>query len=179
MPCLIRRFALVAAALLVGGPTSAQTIQASQSATVSQWIADAHFEIVYDRPVARDREVWGALVPWNEVWTPSANLALQLRVNRGVLLAGQSLPAGAYSVWLEPKESGAWRLLVHRDLEVAHNVVPSDGWVLEAAIEPRRDADHMEALAAYFSDADYREGALDLHWGTTALRIPIAVPEGR
>ncbi|WP_405282857.1 DUF2911 domain-containing protein [Gaopeijia maritima] len=172
------RTSLAVAALLAAGPVSGQAIQASQSATVSQWIADAHFEITYDRPVARDREIWGALVPWNEVWTPSANLALQLRVNRGVLLAGQTLPAGAYSVWLEPKAGGAWRLLVHRDLEVAHNVVPSDGWVLEAAIEPRRDADHMEALAAYFSDADYREGALDLHWGTTALRIPIEVPEG-
>lgn len=178
MTSLVRSSLAAAAALVLAGPVSGQAIQASQSATVSQWIADAHFEIALDRPVARDREIWGALVPWNEVWTPSANLALQLRVNRGVLLAGQSLPAGAYSVWLEPKESGAWRLLVHRELEVAHNVVPSDGWVLEAAIEPRRDADHMEALAAYFSDADYREGALDLHWGTTALRIPIEVPEG-
>lgn len=179
MTSLVRSSLAAAAILFADGPLSGQAIQASQSATVSQWIADAHFEIAWDRPVARDREIWGALVPWNEVWTPSANLALQLRVNREVLFAGQSLPAGAYSVWLEPRESGAWHLLVHRELEVAHNVVPRDGWVLEASIEPRRDADHMEALAAYFSDADYREGALDLHWGTTALRIPIEVPEGR
>lgn len=144
---------------------------------MSQWIAEAQFEIAYDRPVARGRALFGELVPWDRVWTPSANLALRLTVNRDVVVAGEPLPAGAYSVWIEPRERASWRFLVNREAEVAHAVVPDDGWVLEAEIEPRRDVDHMEALAAYFSDADGREGALDLHWGTFDLRIPLSVPE--
>lgn len=179
MLSILRRIAPVAAALLAAAPASSQAVQASQSATVSQWIADAHFEIAYDRPVARDRAIFGGLVPWDEVWTPSANLALQLSVSRDVLVGGEPLPAGAYSVWLEPRESGPWRFLVNRDPEVAHAAIPEDGWVLDLLVEPRRNVDHMEALAAYFSDADYREGALDLHWGTTVVRVPLMVPEGR
>ena len=154
-----------------------QAIQASQSATVSQWVADAHFEIAYDRPVARDRELFGALVPWDEVWTPSANLALRFTVSRDVELAGEPVAAGSYSLWLEPRASGPWRVLLHPEDRVAHNVIPEGGWAFDAPVVPRRDADHMEALAVYFSDADYREGALDIHWGSTALRLPIRVPE--
>ncbi len=169
--------ALILALLLLPASARAQAVQASQSATVSQWIAEAHFEVEYDRPVARDREIWGGLVPWNEVWTPSANLALKLEISRDVMLAGQPLAAGNYSLWLEPRENGSWRLLLNDALTVAHNVIPEDGWVFEAELMPRR-ADHMEALAAYFSDADGREGALDIHWGSTAIRIPILVPAG-
>lgn len=176
MPPALRWIAAASVAFVAAPPATAQTVQASQSATVSQWIADAHFEIAYDRPVARGRTLFGELVPWDSVWTPSANLALRLSVNRDVVVAGQPLAAGDYSVWLEPRERGTWRVLVNREPRVAHAAVPEAGWVLDVAIEPRRDADHMEALAAYFSDADYREGALDLHWGTTALRIPLEVP---
>ncbi len=174
----LRALPFVALALTTAAACSGQTIAPSQSATVTQWIADAHFELAYDRPVARDRELFGALVPWNEIWTPSANLALRLTVNRDVVVAGQPLAAGAYSVWLEPRAQGPWRFLVNREAQVAHAAVPDGGWVLEAEIEPRRGVDPMEALAVYFSDADYREGALDIHWGTTALRIPLLVPEG-
>lgn len=169
---------LAAAVVALTAPQaiSAQAVQASQSATVSQWLAEAHIEIVYDRPVARGREVWGSLVPWNEVWTPSANLALQLKTSADMMFAGQHLPAGDYSVWLEPRPSGAWRVLVHESLMVAHNVIPEDGWVLEAEVTPR-SAEHMEALAVYFFNADRREGTLDIHWSTLALRIPLQVPE--
>ncbi len=178
-PRSLRIAPLVALLLSVAAvPVGAQAIQASQSATVSQAIAEARFEIAYDRPVARGRELFGVLVPWNEVWTPSANLALRFSVSREVRLAGEVVAAGDYSLWLEPRAAGPWRLLLHGESRVAHNVVPTDGWRLEVEIEPRSDADHMEALAVYFSNANYREGALDIHWGTTALRIPIEVPAG-
>lgn len=174
------RFAIPSLLVLLAIPGAAactQSVQASQSATVSQWIAEAHFEVTYDRPVARDREIWGALVPWAEIWTPSANLALKLEISSDVILAGQAVAAGEYSLWLEPRATGSWRLLLNEEPTVAHNVIPEDGWVLDVAIAPRR-ADHMEALAVYFSDADRREGALDIHWGTTAIRVPIQVPGG-
>ena len=176
----LRPFALVlplAAALPLAFPLSGQAVQASQSAEVAQWIAEARFEVELDRPVARGRDLFGALVPWDEVWTPSANLALRFAVSADVLLAGETLAAGSYSLWLEPRPNGPWRVLLHPDALVAHNVVPDGGWALELMIEPRRDADHMEALGAYFSNANYREGAFDIHWGTTVLRIPIEVPE--
>lgn len=165
------------ALLAIPGSACAQSVQPSQSATVSQWIAEALFEVTYDRPVARDREIWGALVPWDEIWTPSANLALKLEISSDVILAGQAVAAGEYSLWLEPRATGSWRLLLNQELTVAHNVIPEDGWVLDVEIAPRQ-ADHMEALAVYFSDADLREGALDIHWGTTAIRVPIQVPGG-
>lgn len=161
---------------LVAAPVGGQAIPASQSASLTQWVAEAEFDLRWDRPVARDRELFGALVPWNEVWTPSANLALRIGVSRDVEFAGEALPAGEYSLWLEPRERGPWRVLLHPEPIVAHNVVPQGGWVIDAEVEPERDADHMEALAVLFSDVDYREAVLDIHWGRTRIRIPIRTP---
>jgi hypothetical protein len=42
----------------------------SQLGTVSQTIAGTRVEIVYRRPVARGRELFGSLVSWGRVWDP-------------------------------------------------------------------------------------------------------------
>ena len=56
-------------------PVHAQPGKKSQLATVTQVVDRAKIEIIYRRPVARGRELFGKLVPWNNTWTPSADSA--------------------------------------------------------------------------------------------------------
>jgi Protein of unknown function (DUF2911) len=57
------RFPSVIALLLSAACASAQAAPRSQLATVSQHVAGTRIEIVYRRPVARGRALFGALVP--------------------------------------------------------------------------------------------------------------------
>ena len=50
----------------------APKIKPSQHGSVSQRIADTTIAIEYNRPVARGRELFGALVPYGKVWCPCA-----------------------------------------------------------------------------------------------------------
>lgn len=52
-------------------PTAvAQRPRLSQHGSVSQRIGGALVTIEYNRPVARGRKLFGALVPWGRIWNP-------------------------------------------------------------------------------------------------------------
>ena len=74
-------------------------VQASQSGSVSQTIANTEFTITYDRPVARGRALFGGIVPYGEIWNPGANDATAITLSRAVTINGNRLDAGKYSIW--------------------------------------------------------------------------------
>ncbi len=94
-------------------PAAAQDAPRSQAGGVRQSVAGTEVEIVYRRPVARGRALFGALVPWGRIWTPSADSAARLTVSRPVEVNGQPLPAGSYGVWAIP-DSTSWTLVFSR-----------------------------------------------------------------
>ena len=85
----------LAAALLAGGaPSLAAQIRASERATVSQVVDGTRITVDYSRPRARGRAaLFGGEVKWNEVWTPGANDATTLEIDRDTgLLATPACP---------------------------------------------------------------------------------------
>ena len=55
------------------GWASAQAVRKSQHGSVAQRIADTDVTIVYNRPVARGRELFGPTVPYGKEWDPGAD----------------------------------------------------------------------------------------------------------
>ncbi len=152
------------------------SVKASQAASVSQTMAEAEITVVYNRPVARGRGLFGNLVPWDLEWNPGADQATHIKTTSDLLVAGQPLPAGNYSLWAIPTPN-EWTIIFHRDWDVFHTPYPGDeGVELRLEIEPI-PASHVESLAFYFPVVDRRDGVLALHWGETLLLIPLHVPE--
>src|SRR3954462_6368694 len=71
----------------------ADQVAKSQLAGVSQRVANTDITITYSRPVARGRALFGALVPYNEVWDPGADQATAIAFTRDVQIDGHPLPA--------------------------------------------------------------------------------------
>lgn len=164
----------IGAAALTAGSGSAQEIPKSQHASVSQTVAHTEITVVYDRPVARGRPLFGALVPWGEVWTPGANVATTLEVSRNVQVNGAALPAGKYSVWAIP-DATQWTIIFNRVANAFHLNYPSGKDVLRVTATPHTGP-HMETLAFYFPVADSTHAELDLHWGETIVPLTIEAP---
>jgi hypothetical protein len=76
-------------------------------------VGDAEVQLCYGRPVRRDRTVFGALVPWDDPWRLGANEPTRLSVTRPITLAGIPLPAGRYSLYVEPHPD-QWTIFVSR-----------------------------------------------------------------
>lgn len=173
----IGAIALVVAVSVVGAARSeAQGYPFSQRGSVSQNVAHTEITITYGRPVARGRVLFGQLVPWDSVWHPGADSATRVSVSRDILLEGQQLRAGEYSLWLIPREKAAWTLILSRAAHAFHKPYPGkDADALRLEITPETGA-HMESLAVYFPQVLREEALLRIHWGTTMLPVRITAP---
>ena len=164
------------AALLALGPSSlAAQRRASEHGTVSQRVDGTTISIEYDRPVARGRDLFGKLVRWNQTWTPGANNATTIEVDKDVRINGGALPKGKYSVWMIPKEHEAWTVFFHRNAKLFHVARPTQAdEQLHIDVTPEQGA-HMEALARYFPVVGPETTTLRMHWGTTIVAMTIDV----
>ena len=150
-------------------------VQKSQSGSVFQRVANTDIEVVYDRPVARGRELFGGIVAYDEVWNPGANDATAVSFSRAVMVNGQPLAAGSYSIWAIPR-AGDWTLIFSNAADVYHTPYPGeDQDALRLTITPQR-GDHVETLAYYFAMVEGKETELRLHWGETVVPMLITVP---
>ncbi len=60
----------------------------------------------YGRPMARGRQIFGNVVPWNQVWRTGANGATQLNTPVDLRLGDATIPAGKYTLWTLPTPNG-------------------------------------------------------------------------
>ena len=152
------------------------SVRPSQHGSVTQEIAGTTVTIEYDRPVARGRELFGALVPYDRIWCPGANECTTLTTTTDITVQGKKLPAGTYTVWAKPG-AASWSIVfntAHPTFHTQHARV-ADQDLLTVDVKPRT-ATHMETLAFYFAVVDGHHAELVLHWGTVAVPLSIDVP---
>jgi hypothetical protein len=153
-----------------------EDVPKSQRASLSQHVANTEITVTYSRPVARGRELFGTLVPYDKPWTPGADRATWVKVTRDVTVNGASLPAGSYSLWAIPR-AGAWTMIVHKDWNRFHLPYPGDeGVALRVDDIKAERGQHMETLAWYFPVVEGKDTVLRLHWGETIVPLAIRVP---
>ena len=161
-------------AVLAQHATHTPAIKPSQHATVTQQVAGTHITIVYNRPVARGRDLFGALVPYDKVWCPGADYCTTIKLSTDVTIQGQTLPAGIYSLWAKPGPT-KWTMIVNRAEIVYHTAHDPDRDLLTLEVTPRTGP-HVETLAFYFPVVDGKHAELVLHWGTVVVPLTIDVP---
>lgn len=148
-----------------------ETVPKSQLGSVMQTVAGTRIEITYRRPVARGRDLFGALVPWGRIWTPSADSAAYVSISAPVEINGDSLAAGTYSIWTIPGAE-RWTVIFNAVPHAFHLRYPRGRDVLRVNATPER-GDYMETLAFYFPVADADSASLYLHWGRTIVPLTI------
>ena len=172
MPRLTIVGAIVAA--LAGTAVLAQAPRPSQHGSVSQDIASTKVTIDYNRPVARGRELFGALVPWGKVWCPGADTCTSITVSTDLQVNGQQLAAGAYSIWAEPGQD-RWTIIFNKRHPVFHTRYDEAQDALRVAATPR-EGQHMETLTFYFPVVDGRRAELVLHRGKVVVPLQLDAP---
>lgn len=95
-------------AFLIGFASQAQDKKPlSPAETATGKIGNATVAISYSSPSVRDREIWGALVPYGKVWRAGANAATTFETDKTLSVEGKELPAGKYSVFIIPEKDNA------------------------------------------------------------------------
>src|SRR4051812_36783509 len=108
----------LASVVLVVGAAGALEAQAQRPVLSPRDSAVASFgaakvSVDYSRPSKRGREIFGGLVPWNQVWRTGANAATTLVTSRDLDIGGTLVPAGTYTLYTLPSPTG-WKLIVNK-----------------------------------------------------------------
>jgi len=157
----------------------------SPKATVSQTIGvDTEIIISYGRPGVKGRTIWGELVPYgmhegNQYsknkpypWRAGANENTTITFNRGLLIMGQKIPAGKYSIHMVPGKS-EFKIMFNKknDAWGSYSYDAADD-ALVISVKPVND-DHMEWLEYGFEDLSANGATAYLRW--EKLKIPFKI----
>lgn len=70
--------------------------------------------VIYSRPSKKDREIFGRLVPYNQVWRTGANEATEIAFYRDVIINDKTIKAGSYSIYTIPGED-KWSFILNTE----------------------------------------------------------------
>jgi hypothetical protein len=98
----------------------------SPAAEVSQTIGISTVTVKYSRPSVKNREIWGALVPygWNvqafgagneAPWRAGANENTVVRFSHDVTVEGQHVPAGSYGLFFIINKDNTGEVILSKD----------------------------------------------------------------
>ena len=161
------------AALCAAPRAHAQMFPFSQRGSVTQRVAFTDMAIEYGRPTARGRALFGTLVPWNAVWHPGADSATTLTISQAITVEGAALPAGAYTIWLHPRDGAPWTVIFSKAVGVPHTPYPGAARdQLRVDVVPSR-ASHVETLTFAFPDVQRDDATLRLQWGEVGVSLRV------
>lgn len=87
---------------------------ASAKGSISQVVGNTQIEIEYERPLVRERKIFGDLVPWNKVWRTGAGHCTNIKLDKSVTIEGQRVPSGHYSLFTIPHLE-RWIAIINTD----------------------------------------------------------------
>ncbi len=87
----------------------------SPTAIVTMKYEDTYMKVTYCQPHKRDREVFGKLVPYGQVWRTGANEATEITTTKDIIIGGKKLPKGTYSFFTIPQEK-KWTVIINKGL---------------------------------------------------------------
>ncbi len=138
----MRRTILILVSLLVAVTAYPQQLRLprpSPNATMTQTVGLTDITIKFSRPGVKGRQIWGALVPYDQVWRTGANEATTIAFSDDVWINGQKLPKGTYAFFTIPGRD-QWTLVFNSQGEQwgAFNYDQSKD-VLRVTVKPERD----------------------------------------
>lgn len=147
----------------------------SPGATVKQTIGLTEAEVVYSRPRAHGREIFGGLVPYDEMWRTGANKATMISFNTDVMVQGKKLPAGAYSLFTIPGKK-EWTIVINKNTELwgVSGYKESED-VMRFMVESEKLKGEVESFTIGFENVTTSSAELWLTWEKTGVKIDITV----
>jgi len=173
------------------------TPRPSQKASVMQTVGVTDITITYSRPGVKGRKIWGdplpgqvaegeatldnqnvrpkdaVIVPYGHVWRAGANEATMFVVTDDVVINGQKLAAGKYSLHTVPTKD-EWTIIFNNEANQwgSFSYDPKKD-TLRVKAKPETVADNQEWLEYTFDPVTENSAQVNIRW--ERLRVPFTV----
>jgi Protein of unknown function (DUF2911) len=178
-----------------------QTPRPSQKASVMQRIGVTDVTITYSRPGVKGRAIWGdplpeqkaqgeatldnqnerpkgaPIVPWGHIWRAGANEATQFVVTDDVLINGQKLAAGSYSLHTIPTKD-EWTIVFNGTANQwgSFSYDPAKD-TLRVKVKPEWLQTNQEWLSYSFDPVTDDSAQVNIRWEKISVPFTVKVPD--
>ena len=154
-----------------------KTPQASPKATIFQTVGLTDVEVVYSRPAARGRAVFGNLVPFGKVWRTGANENTTISFSEDVVIDGKTLPKGKYALYTVPKIEN-WEVIFY---STTNNWGNPEVWneanvVLRTNVKEESLLKPVESFTIGIGNLTADTATLDMAWENSSVSMKFIVP---
>lgn len=127
--------------------------------------------VLYSRPQKRNREIFGKLVPYGEVWRTGANEATELTLYRDMKVADAIVKAGTYSLYTIPGEK-EWTVILNNRTNTwgAYEYTDKEDKV-RIKVPVRKAPNTIESLSMAFTEANNGADLL-IGWDDSYVKVP-------
>lgn len=140
-----------------------------------QTIASTRIVITYNRPIKRGREIFGSLVPYDQIWRTGADAATEIYFSTPVSVEGHPLDSGRYELFTIPGEM-EWVVIFQTD---------QDQWG-SYRYDPQHDAARfsvkplgldrtVETFTISIDDIRSDHGTLHISWDDVSVPVRIDI----
>ena len=140
--------------------------------TVRSTVGSAAITIDYGRPRKRGREIFGVVVPWDQVWRTGANAATGFTTDHDLVIGGAAVPAGSYTLWTLPSRGGATLIINRQTGQWGTDYEPAEDLV-HIPLRETRLPQTVEDFTISIDSTGATSGVLRLRWDTTQWEAPL------
>lgn len=145
----------------------------SPTQTIKQDFAMGNMEIVYSRPSAKGRKVFGDLVPMRKLWRTGANQATKITFSDAVELGGKKVEAGSYVLYSIPSEE-SWEIILNKGLNnwgISGYKETED--VVRFKVTPVKTKSMVETFTIQIANVKPESCDIQILWEQTTVSIPV------
>jgi hypothetical protein len=189
MKKIISALVITTVAMIGALPVMAQQTRAASTGgnspheTTSKVIDGNRVTITYGRPYSikpgttEVRKIWGGLVPYDKPWRMGSDEATTLITQKPIVLGGTTVPAGVYTLYMVPSETGVSKLAISTGLgewgipvDTKHDLAQVD--LTKTALD--KPVDQFTMAIDKNPDGG---GVLKLSWEGAQFSVPFTVPK--
>ncbi|GAA4336095.1 DUF2911 domain-containing protein [Mucilaginibacter gynuensis] len=148
--------------------------EASSTQTIIQDFGLGKISLTYSRPNVKGRKIFGGIQPYGEVWRTGANAATTITFSEEVLVAGNKVAAGTYSLFTIPGAT-EWTVILNKTAKQwgAYTYKQEDD-VVRFKVAPIKLQEKRETFTIAFANVTTKTAELYLLWDYTAVAIKLA-----
>lgn len=174
---------LSAGLALAAAPFASQaqisTPQPSPKSTIQQRVGLTDITVVYSRPSAKGRVIFGdstskAIVPYAKRWRTGANNSTTIKFSDDVTVEGKKVAAGEYALYTVPGKT-TWTVVLSKDTKQGGNVAnykAADN-VATFSVKPYKTTTKTETFTINFSDLTPATANVDMLWEMTGAKFKV------
>ena len=146
----------------------------SQKAKVYQQVGITDLMVTYHRPLVKNREIFGKLIPFGKIRRAGADINTVIKFSTDVTIDGKLVKAGAYGFHTIPNKD-SWTIILNKETKAwGSYFYDKSKDVLRFTVSPKKAA-HQELLTFNFNNVTANKATVGLSWAETSVSFDISI----